>query len=60
MTSTSFLAKLGAAAVAVGGTVTLFLGAGSAQAFDIQIPPQSRGRSAPAGVDVYVQTLGTG
>ncbi len=38
MTSTSVLAKLGAAAAAVAAPAMLFLGAGSAQAFGIQVP----------------------
>lgn len=61
MISTSFLAKLGAAAAAVAAPAMLFLGAGSAQAeFGIQIPLAVWGTSAPAGVDVHVQTPGDG
>ncbi len=60
MTSTSVLAKLGAAAAAVAAPAMLFLGAGSAQAFDIQVPLAVWGTSAPGGVDVHVQTPGDG
>jgi hypothetical protein len=60
MTSTSILAKLGAAAAAVAAPAMLFLGAGNAQAFGIQIPLAVWGTSAPAGVDVHIQTPGDG
>ena len=58
MTSTSVLAKLGVAAAAVAAPAMLFLGAGSARAFGIQLPLAVWGTSAPGGVDVHIQTPG--
>ena len=53
MTTTSILTKLGVMAAAVAAPVTLFLGAGTAQA-DVW----GSASSAPAGVDVSIFSFG--
>ena len=60
MTTTNFLAKLGAMAAAVAAPAMLLLGAGTAQAFDIPLPLAVWGTSAPGGVDVHIQTPAAG
>ncbi len=60
MTTTSALAKLGAIAASVAAPAMLFLGAGTAEAFDIQVPLAVWGTSAPGGVDVHVVTPAEG
>ena len=56
MSTTSFLAKLGAVAASTAAPAMLFLGAGTAEAFDINLPLAVWGTSAPGGVNVHVQT----
>ena len=58
MSTTSFLAKLGAAAASVAAPAMLFLGAGTAEAAGNALAVW--GTSAPGGVNVHVQTPADG
>ena len=60
MSTTSFLAKLGAVAASTAAPAMLFLGAGTAEAFDINLPLAVWGTSAPGGVNVFVTTPADG
>ena len=59
-TTTTFLAKLGAMAATVAAPAMVFLGAGTAEAFDINLPLAVWGTSAPGGVQVHIQTPADG
>lgn len=60
MTITSILTKVGTLAAAAAVPAMTLLGAGTAQAFEIDIPIAVWGTPAAGGVDVHVQTPAAG